>query len=52
MDRWRAYQADPDYRSFFDRDPDLARLSEEYFQFNPRAAPLAAPSGKGYVMVI
>ena len=35
MDRWRVYQEDPHYRSFFDSDPDLARLSEQYFQFNP-----------------
>lgn len=35
MDRWRAYEQDSQYRGFFERDPDLARLSEQYFQFNP-----------------
>lgn len=35
LDRWRVYQDDPHYRAFFDNDPDLTRLSEQYFQFNP-----------------
>ncbi len=37
MERWRAYQEDTDYRSIFDNNPDLARLSEQYFEFNPFA---------------
>jgi hypothetical protein len=42
LDRWRVYHDDPYYRALFDRDPDLARLSEQYFQFNPLAgAPVA-----------
>ena len=37
LDRWRVYQEDPHYRAIFDNDPDLSRLSEQYFEFNPLA---------------
>jgi hypothetical protein len=35
MERWCVYKEDPRYRAYFENDPDLARLSEQYFAFSP-----------------
>ncbi len=35
LERWQAYRADSRFRELFEADPELAQLSEAYFQFNP-----------------
>jgi hypothetical protein len=35
MDRWRDYRDDASFRAIFATDPELGRLSEAFFDFNP-----------------